>query len=392
MPATVKKTIFSAKVMEEKKMSDIELLAVIERYLNGEMTADERTRFEILRNENTGVDSAVKEHQEFTARIKQYGERVAFENLLNDIHNEIDVQALKDEFVHHPSLIVRLWRNHHSKISVAASIAIFAVLGTLFFTGYLKTQNTEYKYTQLSREVGQIKKSNEDIKSSLTHLTGNTIGVKPPPSNYHNTGTGFALTTDGYLATNFHVVSAADSVYVQNADGEAFHAKIISTDPAHDIAILKISDPSFKALAALPYGFKKSKSDMGEDVFTYGYSGYSKEDGVYTKGYLSSGNGYKGDTVKYQLSMDVDFGNSGGPVFDSRGNIIAMVSGKVAHADGNAFAIKSKYLFKAIQSIQSDSLKSDKIILNTKSKLTNVSRTQQISKLQNYVFMVKVYQ
>jgi S1-C subfamily serine protease len=372
-------------------MSDIELMAVVERYLNGEMTADERTRFEILRRENAAVDNTVKEHQEFTSRLKQYGERLAFENLLNDIHNEIDVQALKDEFVHHPSLIIRLWRNHHSKISMAASIAIFAVLSTLFFTGYLKTQNTENKYTQLSREMERVKKSNEDIKTSINHLTSSTQPIKPPPANYHNTGTGFAISTDGYLVTNFHVISGADSVYIQNADGDAFHARIISTDPAHDIAILKITDPSFQALAALPYGFKKSKSDLGEDVFTYGYSGYSKEDGVYTKGYLSSGNGFKGDTVKYQLAMDVDYGNSGGPVLDSKGNIIAMVSGKVAHADGNAFAIKSKYLFKAVQSIPSDSIKSDKIFLSAKSNFASLSRVQQIKKLSNYVFMVKVY-
>src|ERR1700712_5239734 len=124
-------------------MSEIELIAVIERYLNGEMNADERARFEVLRRENPEVDGSVKDHQEFTGRLKQYGERIAFENLLNDIHNEIDVQALKDEFVHHPSMIVRLWRNHHSKISVAASIAIFCILGTLFVTGLLKAQNAQ---------------------------------------------------------------------------------------------------------------------------------------------------------------------------------------------------------------------------------------------------------
>src|SRR5476649_1680521 len=113
-------------------MSDIELLSVIERYLNGEMTADERTRFELLRHDNAAIDNRVKEHEQFTNHLKQYGERVQFEGLLNAIHQEIDVQALKDEFVHHPSMIVRIWRNHHSKISLAASVAIFAALSTLF--------------------------------------------------------------------------------------------------------------------------------------------------------------------------------------------------------------------------------------------------------------------
>jgi serine protease Do len=370
-------------------MSDIELMAVVERYLNGEMTADERARFEMLRRENTGVDNTVKEHQEFTSKLKQYGERLAFENMLNDIHNEIDVQALKDEFIHHPSFIIRLWRNHHSKISVAASIAIFAVLSTLFLTGYLKTQKQEDAVIDLKKEIDKVKITNAKITQSISTL--NTPAKRTAPSNYHGTGTGFAITADGYIATNFHVINGADSVYIQNSDGTAYHAKIVSTDPAHDIAVLKITDPSFKSFGTLPYGFKKNKSDLGEDVFTYGYSGYSKDDGVYTKGYLSSGNGFKGDTVKYQLSMDVDYGNSGGPLLDSKGNVIGMISSKQAHFEGAAFAIKSKYLFKAIQAIPADSLKDDKIILSAKNRLANISREQQIIKLQNYIFMVKVY-
>jgi len=367
-------------------MSDIELIAIVERYLNGEMNADERIRFEMLRRENVEVDNTVKEHQEFTSRLKQYGERLEFENLLNDIHNEIDVQALKDEFIHHPSLIVRLWRNHHSKISVAASIAIFAVLGTLFLTGYLKTQKQETDVINLKKEIAQVKHTNDVISKSINTL--NTRSKVVAPSNYHGTGTAFAISSDGYLVTNFHVINGADSVFIQNADGtSAYHAKVISTDPANDIAVLKVTDASFKTFGALPYGFKKAKSDLGEDVYTYGYS---KDDGFYSRGYISSGNGFKGDSVKYQLAMDVDFGNSGGPLLDAKGNVIAIISSKQAHTDG-AYAIKSKYLFKAIQAISPDSLKSDKIILNSKSKFANLGRTQQLNKLQNYVFMVKVY-
>ena len=363
-------------------MSEIELMAVIERYLNGEMTAEERARFEMLMHDNAAVDSRVKEHQQFTDRIKQYGERLKFESLLNDIHSEIDVQALKEEFVHHPSYIVRLWRNHHSKISVAASIAIFAVLGTLFFSGYLKSLKQDDAVINLRHDVEKIKRTNANIATSINHISDR---IKTAPANYGGIGTGFAVSADGYIVTNFHVVQGADSVYIQNADGGAYHARIVSTDPASDLAVLKITDPSFKSLGALPYGFKKGKSDLGEDVFTLGYS---KDDAVYNKGYLSSGNGYKGDTLKYQIaSMDVNFGNSGGPVLDSRGNIVGVISSKQDRIDGAAYAIKSKYLFKAIQS---DSL-SSKLNLSSKSSIANLSRTQQIKKLQNYVFMVKVY-
>src|ERR1700755_266625 len=116
-------------------MRDEQLLEVIERYLNGDMNADERKAFEQLRIENAEVDGRVIEHQQFTGMLEQYGERVELEKRLNAIHHEIDVHAIEEEVTIRPSWIVELWRHHHSKISVAASIAIFAVLGTLFFTG-----------------------------------------------------------------------------------------------------------------------------------------------------------------------------------------------------------------------------------------------------------------
>jgi serine protease Do len=353
-------------------MSDIELLTVIERYLNGEMNADERARFEMLRHDNAAVDHKVKEHQLFTEKIKQYGERLQFETLLNEIHNEIDVQALKDEFVHHPSAIVRLWRNHHSKISVAASITIFAVLGTLFLTGYLSNKKD---VESLINKIDKIEKKG--------HV--NTPPVKrAAPANYGGIATGFAISSNGYIVTNFHVVKDADSVYVQNVDGDPYHAKIIATDAANDLAILKITDPAFKSLGTLPYGFKRGQTDLGEELFTIGYP---KEDQVLSKGYLSSENGFKGDTVNYQMSMDVNFGNSGGPVLDSRGNVVGVISSKPVGVSGSAYAIKSKYLIK---SIQSDTTV-NKLTLSSKSKMANLNRMQQIDKMQNYVFMVKVY-
>ncbi|OCX53603.1 protease Do [Mucilaginibacter sp. PPCGB 2223] len=363
-------------------MSDIELLSVIERYLNGEMNADERARFEMLRHDNPAVDSRVIEHQQFTERLKQYGERVEFEGMLNAIHNEIDVQALKDEFVHHPSLIVRIWRNHHSKISLAASVAIFAVLSALFVTGYFKSLKQDDAYINLKKDVERIKQTNKSFATSISHINNHNQGA---PSNYAGVGTGFALSPDGYIATNFHVVQGADSVYVQNANGEGYHAKIVSVDPASDLAVLKITDGSFKSLGTLPYGFKKGKSSLGEDLFTIGYSKNDADEPVYNKGYLSSANGLKGDTLKYQLaSMDVNFGNSGGPLLDSKGNVVGVISNKI---EGASYAVKSKYLLKAVQS---DSL-INKLSLNTKSRIANLSRTQQIDKVQNYIFMVKVY-
>jgi serine protease Do len=359
-------------------MSDKELLDMMERYLSGEMTREERARFENLRSGDAEVNDKFTEHKLFVGMIKQYGERLELERRLDAIHEEIDVQALEDELTVHPSWIVRLWRNHHSKIAVAASITIFASLSTLFFTGYLA--NRENNYEVLGIKVKQLEKSQHKLSSRINQLGVNRNTTNP-------SGTGFALSTDGYILTDYHVVKDADSVYVQSADGKSYKAKVIHTEVQSDVAILQISDPAFKPLAPIPYSFKKAEADMGENVFTVGYPADAMVLGM---GYLSAGSGYQGDSTSYQVSIPLNPGNSGGPLLDNRGDVIGIVDAKQTNMAGTAFALKSNYLIKAIEDIPSDSL-TKPLLLNNKNSLATLNRVQQIKKLQSYIFMVRVY-
>lgn len=359
-------------------MNDNKLQEDIEKYLDGSMAVEERKQFELLRRQDATINQKIAEHQVFTKLLKQYSDRLALENRLNAIHDEIDVHTLTEELMSHPSGIVRLWRNHHSKISVAASVTIFAILGVLFLTGKLDNRDAQYK--QLSMEVGAIK----------TQI-GRTQVPKKPADGRPNTdsfrGTGFAITSNGLIATNYHVINNAAYVYVQNADGKAFKAKVLYTEPENDIAILKIADTSFTNLGPIPYTFKKAQSDLAENVYTYGYPQDSPN---YGYGRLTAANGLNGDSLTYQISIPVNPGNSGGPLIDSRGNIIGIVAGKETRMEGVHFAVKASYLLDAIQNIPADSL-SKKVTLNTKNTLTGLSDSQQLKRIRNYVFMVKAY-
>jgi len=358
-------------------MNEVKLQDDIERYLNGEMTAAERKAFDLLRKEDPTVNTKLADHQEFTKILKQYSNRLALETRLDAIHSEIDVHTLADELIIHPSFIVRLWRNHHSKISVAASIAIFAILSTLFVTGYFNNQDS--KYIQLSREVGNLKHKTDNINQKLAQTANNRSG-RVTSDRFR--GTGFALTSNGLIVTNYHVVSEYDSVYVQNAAGKSFKAKVLYTEPQNDIAILKITDTAFRPLGAIPYTFKKAESDLAESVYTYGYP---QDSGVYGKGELTSANGLNGDSLDYQISIPLNPGNSGGPLWDSKGNIIGIVQAKETHLEGVHLAVKTSYLLSAIDSLDK------KVTLNTKNTLANLTPVQQLKKVKNYVFMVKVY-
>jgi serine protease Do len=366
-------------------MKEEQLLEMIDRYLNGDMSTEERAKFEALRNKDASINEKLTEHRNFTGLLKQYSERLDLENRLNAIHDEIDVHTLKEDLMEHPSIIVQLWRNHHSKISVAASIAIFAILCTLYFTGDLT--NKDPRFMELKREVGKLKQSTENLNRSQNNLIHDIKSAKrfANPGNFR--GTGFALSSNGYIITNYHVVNGADSVYVQNAEGESFRTKVIYTEPQYDVAILEINDTSFKSLGAIPYSFKKAKSDLGENVYTLGYPG---DDIKFGPGALTASSGFRGDTTEYEIYIPVNPGNSGGPLLDEKGNIIGVINGKQTQTSGAAFAVKSNYLLKAIQNIPADSL-SKSFSLNTKNTLAGLTRPQQIKKMRNYVFMVKVY-
>lgn len=360
-------------------MRDEQLVEAIERYFGGVMSADERMAFEQLRKENAEVDAKVIEHQQFTGLLKQFGERVALEKRLNAIHEEIDVDAIAEDVTIHPSWIVQLWRHHHSKISVAASIAIFAVLATLFFTGYLNNNNS---YTELGRKVDKLNNANQKIIKSIADMKAQ----KQLPSDKYR-GTGFAITSNGLIATSYHVISGADSIYVQDLAGKSYKVKIIYSDPQSDVSILKVIDTSFKNLGQVPYTFKHSESDLAESVFTFGYP---QDSGVFGEGRVTSSTGLGNDSLDYEISIPINPGNSGGPLLDSKGNIIGIVKAKETRLEGVNFALKSGYLLNAIKNIPTDSLTRTPV-LNTQNELANLSRQQQVKKLKPYVFMVKVY-
>ncbi|WP_423147345.1 trypsin-like peptidase domain-containing protein [Rubrolithibacter danxiaensis] len=362
----------------------MELLERIEAYLRGEMSERERAEFEQQRRSDFELDHMVISHMNFLKQLEEAGEMRQLSSRMNEIHSSLDIDALKKEILPQPSVIKTLWNKYRMNAAVAASVAIIAVLATMLTTGFFSKNNANNSnYSALRREINKIKKSQHALINNIKE--DNNL----PPSDPGEFGaTGFALSENGYVVTNFHVIKGADSVYVQDTKGRSYKVKLIHQNPAYDIAVLQIIDPDFKSLNTLPYTFKKNITDLGERVYTMGFP---KDNPVYGEGYLSSSTGYANDTLAYQVSIPVNPGNSGGPLLDSKGNIIGVITGKQMQSDGVAFATKSDYLLKAIEEIPEDSL-DQKLVLNKRNNgLNGLKRTDQIKKLQNYIFMVKVY-
>lgn len=190
------------------------------------------------------------------------------------------------------------------------------------------------------------------------------------------------------MVTNNHIVQGADSVYVQSQQGVVYKARLVHSDPTHDLAILDIGqDTAFKALPPVPYIFDARQSDLGERVFTLGYP---REEIVYGEGYLSSGTGFRGDSAAYQVAISVNPGNSGGPLLDEKGQIVGIITAKQLTSEGATFAVKTGILLNALNAIPTDSLKTE-LLLNRKNRMARLSRKEQIRQMQGYVYQVKVF-
>lgn len=136
-------------------------------------------------------------------------------------------------------------------------------------------------------------------------------------------GSGFFITADGYFVTNNHVVEEADSVSVKFGDA-LIPARVIKTDATNDIAILKLEGK----FPCLPLG-EDLQTRPGEDVFTVGFpmTDVMGEAPKTTLGTVSAITGVEDDPRTFQISVQIQPGNSGGPLaLKSTGNVIGVTS------------------------------------------------------------------
>lgn len=368
-------------------MNSIDFIERADSYIKDELSIEDKVAFERYCDEHPHAADEYEQHRLLYQKLREYQLRKNLKENMEVVFSEQAIVQLGEQPDARNSGIRILWQKYKHTALVAASVALVAVFSTLWMSGfYNNVKENSYQYSLLKRDMNTIKKNvnaqNAAIKNMSTDLTSSP---NAPKGTFG--ATGFALTANGFIATNYHVVKESDSVYVQNFKGESYKAKVIFIDPEHDLAVLEIIDPAFEKTAAVPYTFKAENADLGQDVFTIGYP---REEAVYGSGYLSSNTGFGGDTVSYQVTIPVNPGNSGGPLLDNKGNVIGVISGKQTEVDGAAFAIKTNYLLQSLKSIQQDSL-SQSLVLNKRNTLSGLSRTNQIKKIQDYIYVVKVF-
>ncbi len=223
------------------------------------------------------------------------------------------------------------------------------------------------------------------VKMYPTASSGAGIGRATDPVDSEWTGTGFAL-TNNYVVTNYHVVENANTIQIQGIDGNfnsKYNATVVATDKNNDLALLKVRGCTISS-ANIPYSVKSVTSDVGEDVFVLGYPLTSTmgDEIKLTTGVISSKTGFQGDVSQYQISAPIQPGNSGGPLFDSKGNVIGIVSAKHKGAENVGYAIKASYLRNLMESAVSDN------ILPQNNKISELSLSGKVKAVKNYVYYI----
>ncbi|MFY7965428.1 MAG: S1C family serine protease [Chitinophagaceae bacterium] len=366
-------------------MEDILLQQAIERYLDGTMLPAEKAYFEELRQNTHEIDQMVVEHSMFLHQMDNFSGRKNLQLNLSEVHTKLlsmgDINEGGEQTA--KSKVVSIWNRYKKVTTIAAAVGGGIALMISSLVAYFNPISPDITKlgVQLKQQQNQIAVLNSEIIKSKI----------PTKAEIKGGGSSFLIDGKGYLVTNAHVLDGATYASVFSEDGKEYNAIIAYKNNESDLAILKIEDEEFEPIKNLPYGIKKSNADLGDEIFTIGFPNFPRTDVVYNVGYLSSIKGFNGDTVSCQIQMNANHGNSGGPVFNKRGEVIGVLSTKLSKADGVSFAIKSKNIYQLVDDFKKSDSTATNIKISTSTSINGDERTSQVKKIESYVYMVKAY-
>lgn len=168
-------------------------------------------------------------------------------------------------------------------------------------------------------------------------VQANTFGQTVVGSSF---GSGFILSKDGYVVTNAHVVDKASVIKVSTHSGEEYEAKLIGTDTTNDVAVLKVEAEDLPAVVL------GSSDDLivGDQVVAIG-NPLGDLTSTMTVGYISAKDRdvtTEGTTINMlQTDAAINSGNSGGPLFNMKGEVVGITTAKYSGSSASGASIES---------------------------------------------------
>ncbi len=284
-------------------------------------------------------------------------------------------QPPRQEYRYHPQTEppvkpkkVKKPRKPMGKKILAALLAVVVIAGSCVATASFMTHRfnnmMESMVQEHAEEIGELRKQIENMPnmgsngvtvptdgsamtpaqlyaSQVNSVVAISTTIQSGYSSGHSSGSGFILTEDGYVITNYHVVEDATAIDVVMHDGTEYPAELVGKDASNDLAVLKIEATG---LPAVKLGSSKSLvigdmvvaigNPLGElaSTQTVGYvSGIDRE--VSTGGSITT-------ISMIQTDAAINPGNSGGPLFNMYGEVIGITTAKYSGTTGSGASIE----------------------------------------------------
>jgi S1-C subfamily serine protease len=352
--------------------TDQSFYELLDNYQKGLLNAEEVSALQSMLEKDPELKKETDDHLELLRSLQFYGKRRQVHDMLNQIHEQASEDARHERLTYRQPF----WRRNLRITAVAASVAIvFSVATFLVTKSFQHEQAADYR--ALSRNVERMQESISKMEKQ------NSKPSKPGKFS----GTGFLISPRGYVVTSNHVIKDADSIIIANESFGELKAVVVHADAISDLALLRIVNSNFKLKQRLPFVVKNGSSELGEYVYTLGFP---REDVVFGEGSISASTGFRQDANAYQISIPLNPGNSGGPLLNSQGDVVGIVSGVQTQTSGTAFAIKSSQLIEFIKQDALDSLRTP-VLLPKQNILKGLNRVEQIKRWRDLVFIVRVY-
>lgn len=228
------------------------------------------------------------------------------------------------------------------------------------------------------------------INTTGTATTSNGFWQSQQPTA--GAGSGFVLTPDGYIATNYHVISDADTIKVTFYNGDSYDAEIVGGDEDYDIAVIKVEAENLQPVTM----GDSTLLNVGDWVLVIG-NPLGELTFSQTGGMVSSVNrAIDVEGVPFnmiQTDASINPGNSGGPMFNQYGQVVGIVSAKYtnttsgASAEGLGFAIPINDVAALIQDIMTNGYVTNKPYLG----VTAMSMSQDLANQFRYDIIEGVF-
>ncbi|MEO9534111.1 MAG: serine protease [Crocinitomicaceae bacterium] len=333
-------------------MSEEEKIALFDAYQANELSGQALIDFELLLDKNEDFKNDFEEYKGFAKKIKDGEEYGRIRKKLKSIHAETQKEKAP---ILRPKFYIPL-------IAAAVVALVVIILPNQFLGENGDTASADYQ--ELSTAEEDNANHSDDYSEEYEPVDDNDSGAViisklDEQLSYQKgnpRGTCFLISNEGYFITAKHLVYKKKYVKIQqNELDQAFYTEVVYRDSLLDFAILKCSDVNAEQLKAPPYKLSNAAPGLGDDIFTLGYP---KADIVFTKGSVSSANGFKSDSMTYEVSMPANKGNSGAPLFSNNGYLEGFVIANHSKKQSVTYVVKPSYIQNRIDNLQ-DSLAID---------------------------------